>query len=158
CVCPTIVMSSEKKTSRSDENLESVLIEELRQLRRDARRLNSSLVDRLKPFQKSDGSFKTLPDSKKSQRRKRTPDISVASTCTVLMAAILAGKHESRNKLFDKQTSAEVFKQSAAKATWGSSGLKDGNAFTTSIVIRSAGFLVQAEIIPAKEVQALKHA
>src|SRR5438309_1332467 len=104
-----------------DQDLQPKLIEELRRMRVDARRLNSSLVERLKPFQKSDGSFKTLPDSRTKRRRKGGPDISVASTCTVLMAAIMAGKHKRRDKLFEKHTASDVFKQAAAKANWGSS-------------------------------------
>src|ERR1700722_13653492 len=77
---------------------QSKLIEHLRELRLDTKRLNSSLVEHLKPFRKADGSFKTLPDSRKKKQRKRTPDMSVASTCTVLMAALTAGKHEKRHK------------------------------------------------------------
>ena len=136
----------------------STLIEDLRELRLDTRRLNSSLVERLKPFRKTDGSFKTLPDSRKKKQRKRTPDISVASTCTVLMAALTAGKHEKRYKLFEGKSASDIFKQAVVKANWGSSGLEDGNAFTTAIVVRTAGFMVQAEVLPAKEVQSFKHA
>jgi hypothetical protein len=137
---------------------QSKLIEHLRELRLDTKRLNSSLVEHLKPFRKADGSFKTLPDSRKKKQRKRTPDMSVASTCTVLMAALTAGKHEKRHKLFERKSASDIFKQAVVKANWGSSGLEDGNAFTTSIVVRTAGFMVQAEVLPAKEVQGLTHA
>jgi ATPase family associated with various cellular activities (AAA) len=151
-------MSSEVNHKNSDLTLRSKLIAELRDLRLDTRRLNSSLVERLTPFRKTDGSFKTLPDSRKKKHRKRTPDISVASTCTVLMAAITGGKYEKRHKLFEAKSASEIFKQAVVKANWGSSGLEDGNAFTTAIVVRTAGLMVQAEILAAKEVQALKHA
>ncbi len=151
-------MRSENEFNNSDLTLRSKLIAELRDLRLDTRRLNSSLVKRLKPFRKTDGSFKTLPDSRKKKQRKRTPDISVASTCTVLMAAITGGKFERRDKLFEEKSASEIFKQAVVKANWGSSGLEDGNAFTTAIVVRTAGFMVEAEILPAKEVHALKHA
>jgi hypothetical protein len=150
-------MNSGERLNNSDLN-QSTLIEELRELRRDTRRLNSSLVKRLKPFRKADGSFKTLPDSRKKKQRKRTPDISVASTCTVLMAALTAGKHDKRHKLFETKSASDIFKQAVVKANWGSSGLEDGNAFTTAIVVRTAGFMVQANVLRAKEVQALKHA
>src|ERR1700756_3508882 len=136
-------MSLEGEVNNSDVALRSRLIEELRDLRLDTRRLNSSLVERRKPFRKTDGSFKTLPDSRKKRHRKRTPDISVASTCTVLMAAITAGKHEKRHKLFERKSASDIFKQAVVKANWGSSGLEDGNAFTTAIVVRTAGFMVQ---------------
>ena len=151
-------MSSEGEHNNSDLALRSRLIAELRGLRLDTRRLNSSLVERLRPFRKTDGSFKTLPDSRKKKHRKRTPDISVASTCTVLLAAITSGKYEKRHKLFETKSATEIFKQAVVKANWGSSGLEDGNAFTTAIVVRTAGFMVQRGVLPAKEVQALKHA
>src|SRR5206468_6609258 len=99
----------------------------------DARRLNSSLVERLKPFQKTDGSFKTLPRSKDRSSEIGAEDISVASTCTVLMAAIGAGKEK---KLFDKKPVASVFEKTVVEAQWASSGLFDGNAFTTAILVR----------------------
>lgn len=149
-------MSPESEVN-SDLALRSRLIKELRDLRLDTRRLNSSLVERLKPFRKTDGSFKTLPDSRKKRHRKRTPDISVASTCTVLMAAITAGKFEKRDKLFETKSASEIFRQAVVKANWGSSGLEDGNAFTTAIVVRTAGFMVQAEVLTPDEVQTLRH-
>jgi hypothetical protein len=145
-----------KKQSGSDERSSYELIEELRQLRKDARRLNSSMVERLKPFQKKNGSFKTLPVSREKRDSRTKPDISVASTCTVLMAAILAGK-EVQDKLFDKYTVSDVFKRSVVHANWGSSGLADGNAFTTAIVVRSAGYMVKAELMDAKVVASLTH-
>lgn len=151
-------MRSEGELHNTDLTLRSRLIEELRDLRLDIRRLNSSLVERLKPFRKTDGSFKTLPDSRKKKQRKRTPDISVASTCTVLMAAITGGKYEKRYKLFETKSASEIFKRAVVKANWGSSGLEDGNAFTTAIVVRTAGIMVQRGVLPAKEVQALEHA
>jgi len=144
-----------------NETARSELVEELRQLRTDARRLNSSLVKRLKPFQKADGSFKTLPDSKDRSRTRGPRDISVASTCTVLMAAMGASTSavgsDKKENLFDKSTLREVFKSTVIRAEWGSSGLPDGNAFTTAMVVRTAGFVVQAGIMAANKVASLKH-
>jgi hypothetical protein len=74
------------------------------------------------------------------------------------MSALAARKHEKRHKLFERKSASDIFKQAVVKANWGSSGLEDGNAFTTAIVVRTAGFMVQAEVLPAKEVQGLKHA
>ena len=154
----SVAMNSAFEGNSSDLTFRSRLIGELRGLRLDTRRLNSGLVKRLKPFRKTDGSFKTLPDSRKKRHRKGTPDISVASTCTVLMAAITGGKHEKRDKLFETKNAPEIFRQAVAKANWGSSGLEDGNAFTTAIVVRTAGLMIEAGILPTKEVHALKHA
>jgi hypothetical protein len=142
----------------SNSDSRSTLIDDLRRLRLDAQRLNSSLVERVKPFRKKNGSFKTLPDSRSKRQKKGAPDISVASTCTVLMAAIAAGKHEEKHKLFAKPSAYEVFAEAAVKANWGSSGLNDGNAFTTAIVIRCAGFFVELAKASKSKVHALKHA
>lgn len=149
-------MSTAKEPVDASQNVRSELIEELRQLKKDARRLNSSLVERLKPFQKKNGSFKTLPESFEGKDTPRKPDISVASTCTVLMAAVLAGK-EVRDELFSSHGIADVFTRSVVDANWGSSGLTDGNAFTTAIVVRSAGFVVNAEIMKGGIVASLRH-
>ena len=61
----------------------SDLIAELRLLRADERRLRATLVDDLRRFQKKDGdrTFFTLPSSDRK-------GISVATTCTALMALI----------------------------------------------------------------------
>ena len=157
-------MSTVTKPINSNHSAQSELIEELRQLRRDAQRLNSGLVEHLRPFQKHDKSFKTLPDSKDRSKRggaAAARHISVASTCTVLMAAIGAGKAaigtDRNEKLFDKDTIRELFEKTVVAAEWGSSGLRDGNAFTTAIVVRSAGFVVQAGVMPGKEVARLRH-
>jgi hypothetical protein len=146
----------DNKRQSTDRESAYVLIEELRQLRKDAQRLNSSMVERLKPFQKKNGSFKTLPQSREKKETARKPDISVASTCTVLMAAILAGQKVHKS-LFDVRSISDVFRKSVTDANWGSSGLTDGNAFTTAIVVRSAGFVVNAGIMGGKNVAALKH-
>jgi len=146
----------DNKRQTIDKESTYVLIEDLRQLRKDAQRLNSSLVKRLRPFKKKNGSFKTLPKSREKQDSPGRPDISVASTCTVLMAALLAGE-KARKSLFDTSSAMDVFKKSVVNANWGSSGLTDGNAFTTAIVIRCAGFVVNAGVMEAKAVTALRH-
>jgi hypothetical protein len=143
---------------RVPKNVDSQLIDDLRQLRLDARRLNSSLVDRLKAFRKpEDGSFKTSPDSKPSPPQKGDPDnvtdISVGSTCTVLMAAIGAGKEK---ELF-KTDIAELFKKTVKTSRWASSGLPDGNAFTTAVLIRCAGVIVQSGLMKKDELSQLVH-
>jgi AAA+ superfamily predicted ATPase len=142
----------------SQKERDSVLINDLRQLRLDVRRLNSSLVERLTPFQKPDGSFKTSPDSKDSPIPPDFPpnatDFSVGSTCTVLMAAIGAGREE---ELFAKTNIPEIFKKSVRLSKWGSSGLKDGNAFTTAMLVRCAGVIVKANLMSDKDVKSLRH-
>jgi hypothetical protein len=152
-------MIASNNETNSLQGYDSRLIAELRQLRLDARRLNSSLVDRLDPFRKpEDGSFKTSPDSKPSSPQPGDPsnatDISVGSTCTVLMAAIGAG---TERKLFGKTNIPDLFKKTVQTSRWASSGLPDGNAFTTAVLVRCAGTIVQAGIMKAEEVAGLKH-
>jgi hypothetical protein len=140
-------------------HVDSALINDLRQVRLDARRLNSSLVDRLKYFRKpEDGSFKTSPDSEPSPPKPGDPaevtDISVGSTCTVLMAAIGAGKEK---ELF-KTDIAELFTKTVTTSRWASSGLPDGNAFTTAVLVRCAGVIVQADLMKKDNISKLLHA
>ena len=105
----------------------------------------------LRPFQKvDDRSFFTLPQSSRQ-------GVSVATTCTALMALIdsnrlpaLFGDDPSKPKPKD------VF-SAVVRGTWESSGLKDLNAFTTCMVIRAAGFLVSAGVISSAEAKELKH-
>ncbi len=135
----------------------SELIARLRLLRTDERRLRASLVEDLRPFQKpEDLSFFTLPDSNRK-------GISVATTCTALMALIdshrlltLFRQGEGENVDVTKERIGKLFR-SVVKATWRSSGLRDLNAFTTCMVVRAAGFLTKAEIFTFEEVQVLKH-
>jgi hypothetical protein len=135
---------------------QSALIENLRQLRKDAQRVNSSLVERLKPFRKPNKSFKTLPISDPGKDLPDKPDISVASTCTVLMAA-LGFEEDKREKLLTNKDIAEVFKTSVEKGKWASSGLSDGNAFTTAMLVRCAGFVVEQHILEVEDVYKLRH-
>ena len=132
------------------------LIEQLRQLRKDGQRVNSSLVERLFPFRKGNKSFKTLPISELGEDLPDKPDISVASTCTVLMAA-LGFEEDKREKLLTNKEIAEVFKTSVEKGEWASSRLSDGNAFTTAMLLRCAGFVAEQHIVEAKEILELHH-
>jgi hypothetical protein len=138
------------------------MIDELRRMRRDALRLNSSVLEHLKTFQqKDDDSFVTLPPPFSKPRAQQT-DISVGSTCTALMA-LLATK--TQEKLWSKKEDAQkktkidilgLFK-GLVRAKWESSGLLDGNAFTTALVIRTAGFLVKNKILTEDQLADLKH-
>src|SRR6266436_813945 len=119
------------------------LITRLRLLRTDERTLRATLEEDLRPFQKPDDlSFFTLPDSNKS-------GISVATTCTALMALIDSDKllalfrQEQEEPEKSKLRAKELF-SSVVQSTWKSSGLRDLNAFTTCMVVRAAGFLVKA--------------
>jgi hypothetical protein len=124
------------------------IIDELRQMRTDAIRLNSSVLEHLKTFQQEvDDSFVTLPPPK-SKTRDEDPDISVGSTCTALMAVLATGTHKriwSKVKGVKKETPVDIggLFEKVVRAKWMSSGLLDNNAFTTALVVRTGGFIVQ---------------
>lgn len=158
------------------------LIEQLRALRAEERRLRTSLVDDLRAFQKKDDfSFFTGPWSNRK-------GISVASTCTGLMALIDSNELDklvpptTNNIPRKERTSApnaakkqgidddpvdpkeqntraarELFAK-IVKGTWASSGLEDLNAFTTCMVIRAAGFLLSTGRFDKNTFLELKHA
>ena len=149
-------MTSKAESIHANRDAQPALIEDLRQLRKDAQRVNSSLVKRLIPFRKPNKSFKTLPISELGEDLPDKPDISVASTCTVLMAA-LGFEEEKREDLLTNKEIEEVFKKSVEKGEWASSRLSDGNAFTTAMLLRCAGFVAERHIVEAKEVLELRH-
>jgi hypothetical protein len=123
------------------------LVGRLRQLRSDARRLHSSSVEDLAPFQKKDKTFSTWPGS-------IDPPISVATTSTALMALIGSGE---QGMLFSDSFPIGNVYRAVVAAVWQTSGLKDLNAFTTALVVRAAGFLVRGGITADKAVARLKH-
>lgn len=82
------------------------LISRLRRLRDDARRLHSSLVADLLPFQKADNSFRTWPD-------KMDAKLSVATTATAIMALITSNKH---GKIFKDNASLVTLFKSVVSA------------------------------------------
>jgi ATPase family associated with various cellular activities (AAA) len=152
-------MNSNDKSNNSDQDLHSILIQELRQMRTDALRLNSGVVEHMRAFQQEDDSFRTLPSSKPLSEDL---DISVGSTCTAFMALLATKTHkEFLSKRVGVPTKtkvdfAELFRR-LVSTKWDSSGLPDGNAFTTALVVRTAGFVVKNKILLPEEVGALKH-
>ena len=149
------------------------LIQDLRALRAEERRLRSSLIGDLRPFQKDDLSFFTLPDSVQDGK------ISTATTCTALMAlvdsndvrALLPPESTARNGdsgfkravAVPERPLVEVLEAwrklfaNVVGGSWKSSGLLDLNAFTTCMVARATGFLASSGVIPWTESQKLKH-
>ena len=152
-------MNANDKSNNPDQDLHSVFIQELRQMRTDALRLNSGVVEHMRAFQQEDDSFRTLPSSKPLSE---DPDISVGSTCTAFMALLATKTHkEFLSKRVGVPTKtkvdfAELFRR-LVSTKWDSSGLPDGNAFTTALVVRTAGFVVQNKILLSEEVGARQH-
>lgn len=120
-------------------------LKRLRKLRSRAEALLGTLVADLKPFQhgvKAHG-FRRRPDSDSVP-----DDVNVTTTCSCLMALALAGK---LTDFYGKNSAAavdEIFER-LLRAPWMSSGLIENNAFTTTLVIRLLGFLIEGEVLTA---------
>ena len=145
----------------TNKDLQVTLFKELRQMRKDAIRLNGNVVEHLKSFQQEDDSFSTLPPPV-SKPRSEDKDISIGSTCTALMALIATRTHE---QLWSKKHGApdktlvnigELFEE-VVKAKWQTSGLPDGNAFTTALVVRTGGFIAQGRIPTPVPIVSMTH-
>ena len=105
--------------------------------------LNDTVADDMRPFHTPDNdTFLRLPTSK----RKGKKDIGVTVTCTALMAlaatrslaVFYCGK---KNKPKDVQDRLDAVFAKLLAFQWASSGLKQNNAFTVALVIRTAGLL-----------------
>lgn len=123
----------------------------LRDLRRQAERLRNTLVSDLKPFVHGteNNGFRRKPDSE-----SLLEDVNITTSCSCLMGLTLYGKvPEFYGKEYKKKISA-IF-SSLLKAPWMSSGLPEDNAFTTTLIIRLFGFLLEGvpgiELDNAKE-------
>jgi hypothetical protein len=154
-------MISNNKSTITDQDIRATLIKDLRQMRKDAIRLNSSVLEHLKGFQQEDDSFNTLPPPK-SKSRSEDPNISIGSTCTALMALLATRTYKqlwSRAEGIKDKTPVDIGKLFAevVRSKWESSGLPDGNAFSTALVVRTAGFVAQGRIRTSDEVALLKH-
>jgi ATPase family associated with various cellular activities (AAA) len=118
-------------------------LKRLRRLRSRAEFLLSTLVSDLRPFRHKqvDYGFRRKPDS-----GSLDDDVNITTTCSCLMALALSGKVADFYGDESPKTVAETFKH-VLKAPWMSSGLSEDNAFTTTLVIRLFGFLVDAGLI-----------
>jgi len=116
----------------------------LRNLRERARILLKSILTDLQPFAKSDGTFRRKPDSPSIE-----DDVNVTTTCSCLMA--LAGTNNFRD-FYKKQkvNEADPIFQTMVDAPWMSSGLTANNAFTTTLVLRTFGFLEEEKLLKRK--------
>lgn len=152
-------MDSNDKSTDPDQDIQWMLMQELRQMRTDALRLNRSVIEHLRAFQQEDDSFRTLPSSKPLSE---DADISVGSTCTALMALLATKTHKeflSKKVGVPPKTKldvADLFRR-LVSTKWDSSGLPDGNPFTAALVIRTAGFVVKNDILSSDKVAALVH-
>jgi hypothetical protein len=114
----------------------------LRKLRSRAESLVSTLTDDLKPFQSEflSSGFRRKPDSQSAE-----DDVNVTTTCSCLMSLAHSGKLREFYKDDTDQVVQSIL-TNLMNAPWMSSGLTENNAFTTTLMIRLFGSLVQAKV------------
>jgi len=118
-------------------------LKRLRQLRSRAEVFLNSLVSDLKPFKHDEYAhgFRRKPNSESISN-----DVNITTTCSCLMALALCEKlqdfYGDSIRGLPKVVSDTFDK--LVNAPWMSSGLPEDNAFTTTLVIRLFGFLVEA--------------
>src|SRR6266446_6441055 len=113
-------------------------IKQLRSLRQRVRLLNDPFQEDLEAFLKDDKvTFSPTPEDKKKS------DLSVTTTCTSLMALTTAYRMEEfyPQALGTAGDNTEKAFAAAASAEWTSSKLRPDNAFTSTLVLRTAGIL-----------------
>jgi len=120
-----------------------VSLERLRKLRRRVDNLRESLSSDLATFLHEDGlTFRRKPDS-----RSLKGDVNVTTTCSCVMALALSDQfrefYHSESESRTDRAKAEELLSCLSRAPWMSSGLPTNNAFTTTLVLRTYGFLVQ---------------
>jgi len=130
-------------SARSNSRMSEVSLKRLRQLRDRATLLLENVQADLAPFVKNDGTFRRKPDSPSTEG-----DVNVTTTCSCLMALSLTNTFHQFYKEKYKEKFKESFLkgagaifQSLVKAPWMSSGLTANNAFSTTLVLRTFGFL-----------------
>lgn len=131
------------------------VLEQLRALRKRTAALHETVVDDLRPFQhRKDGvTFRRLPSSASEEG-----DVTVASTATVVMAL---AAHPDGARVYPGMGPDEIHPYRRAldallDAEWTSSSLPYENAFTRTLVLRTAGFLASWGM-PAQDLLALSH-
>jgi hypothetical protein len=131
-------------------------IEKLREVRNDVRELSESVVEDLHKYvhQEDKRTFVRLPDSPHKKK-----DVGVTVTASCLMALTLTRRLEDFKKAgpeinWDPKASFELlFKD----PKWTSSGLPQMNAFTSILVLRTFGFLLEHKILSASDISKLVH-
>ena len=127
-------------------------LQRFRKLRQRAGTLLQNLTSDLTPFRHDlpDHGFLRTPDS-----RSLAGDVNVTTTCSCLMALALTGELPS---FYGKEASGKVdaIFTNILTAPWMSSGLAENNAFTTTLVLRTAGYLIANDALKRGRVLNLK--
>lgn len=127
----------------------AISLEELRALRARAKDLLRNTSADLKPFLHGvdKTTFLRTPTSVAMEK-----DVNVTTTCSCVMALALTGEF---GRFYDLESNdhtsvgekARTILQMIVDAPWMSSGLTANNAFTTTLVLRTLGFLVDNNLL-----------
>jgi hypothetical protein len=129
-------------------------LETLRALRRQSDELLKWAGKDLRAFLNDD----SLTFVRTSDSLRLPDDVNVTTTCSCLMALATSGQetavYQSAGKSdndpdYAKKKVAGAFDR-LTTAQWMSSGLTENNAFTTTLVIRTLGFLLQRKLVSAE--------
>ena len=136
------------------EKLADSLLERLRSIRARAVGLNAHIVAELKPFlhERDNRTFRRLP-SKKSILH----DVNVTTTCTALMALAVTRQAKDFYGADAKDVLMDAFERVVKHPKWTSSNLNPDNAFTQTMVLRTAGILVSEAGLERDAVLRLRH-
>src|SRR3989337_702588 len=118
------------------------LLQEMRELRRKADALNQLVVADHRPYLNPHfpGTFFRLP----SKPPEKEDGVNVTPTCTAFMSLALCGKFEevlSLSKTDELRAALLNAQKELLGAPWDTGSLRPNNAFTTTLVLRAAGYL-----------------
>ncbi len=118
-------------------------LDTLRRLRSKASHLLGKVTDDLGAFrhQEDEVTFRRLPD-----QESQPGDVKVTTTCSCLMALVLSNSLERYFGQAYREKTRESFKK-VIDADWESSGLTMNNAFSTVMILRTAGSLKAAGVL-----------
>jgi len=124
--------------------MHEVPLSTLREIRARAQKLLRSVRADLTPFVKKDGTFRRTPES-----LVKPDDVNVTTTCSCLMALALTNCFSEFSETTSKKNAADIL-ELVVLAPWMSSGLTANNAFTTTLVLRTFGFLESEGLLKDK--------
>jgi hypothetical protein len=116
----------------------------------DIRRLRADAVTLLKHQAKDLSVFLNLTDSLTFRRLPDQPstrgDVKVTSSCSCLMSLTLSKQLQGVYEQTPRESARRAFEK-IYRASWRSSGLGLNNAFSTTLVVRTFGLLVEASVL-----------
>lgn len=131
-------------------------MDRLRYLRTRAKRLNGFLVDDLKAFRHPDN-LTFLNDIENVGISTPTPDVSITTSCSCLMALAHSNKLNEFYKKDDGKTARRAFEKIVRNEDWKTAGLPRMSPFTCTLVLRASGFFVSRRILKPSDLGKLKH-